>query len=191
MVRAIARLKGGPGMARFWVSALPMSSLLDQLIQEHGDEVSGRIAERLGISREEAAKALPAAASVVMERFDPARGDGVPGRDLEGVLGGAGEQVSERLGSRLGISPEQAAALVPIVLPLILRFLVRRVPCGGAALALLSTTVEKQGYGSLDELAARLVSRLVPTGGPSDSPRPSLASRLGRLAGKYFPGEER
>ncbi len=174
----------------------PMSSLLDQLIREHGEEVAGRIAERLGIPREEAAKALPAAASVVLERFDPGlrtdRGDrvGAAASSLDGLLGGTGEQVSERVGNRLGISSEQAARLVPILLPVILGFLVRRVPYGGAALSLLTATVEKQGHGSLDELAVRMVQRLLPKPDPSGRPAPSLATRLGRLAGKWFPSEQ-
>ncbi len=168
-----------------------MPSLLDQLIREHGDEVAGRVAATLGISREEAAKALPAAASVVLARFGPGsppvRDAENPEPSLDGVLSGAGEQVSEQVGTRLGITPEQAAAVVPMLLPVILRFLVRRVPYGGAALSLLTATVEKQGYGSLDEIAIRLVQRLVPKPDPTGRPAPSLATRLGRLAGKYFP----
>ncbi len=168
-----------------------MSSLLDQLIREQGDEVAGRIAAKLGISREEAAKALPAAASVVLARFDPgARGEeGRTPSSLDGVLGDAGEQVSERVGSRLGITPEQAAVVVPMLLPVVLRFLVRRVPYGGMALSVLTKTVEQQGYGSLDEIAVRLVQRLAPPSDPGGRPAPSLATRLGRLAGKYFPSE--
>src|SRR5690606_37430213 len=100
-----------------------------------------------------------------------------------------GEQVSEQLGERLGISTEQAAQLVPILLPVILGFLVRRVPYGGAALSLLSTTVQHQGYGSLEEIATRLVQRLLPAPGRPGQPAPSLATRLGRLAGKWFPSQ--
>lgn len=169
-----------------------MPSPIDQLIREHGDEVAGRIAAKLGISLEEAAKVLPAAASIVMARFDPSarKGDAADAADaesLEGVLGGAGEQVSEGVGSRLGITPEQAAVVVPMVLPVILRFLVRNVPYGGVALTILADTVARQGYGTLDEIAVRLVRRLLPKAGPGDRPAPSLATRLGRLAGKYFP----
>ena len=169
-----------------------MASLIEHLIREHGDEVAERISSRLGISREEAEKALPAAASVVFERFDPGdseRGENGPG-SLEQVLGGAGEQVSERVASRIGVSPDQAAMVVPLVLPVILRFLVRRVPYGGAALALLTKTVESQGYGSLDEIAVLLVRRFLPQADPSGKPPPSVATRLGRLAGKYFPSDD-
>lgn len=168
-----------------------MPTPIDQLIREYGDEVAGRIAAKLGISLEEAAKVLPAAASIVMERFDPAarKGEGADAESLEGVLGGAGEQVSERVGSHLGITPEQAAVVVPMILPVILRFLVRRVPYGGVALAILANTVEKQGYGTLDEIAIRLVQKLMPRVDPQGRPAPSLATRLGRLAGKYFPSD--
>jgi len=167
------------------------ASLIDQLIRDHGDEVAGRVAAKLGISREVAAKALPAAASIVMARFDPAaRQAGEPeAESLDGVLGGAGEQVSERVGARLGITPEQAAVVVPMILPVILRFLVRRVPYGGVALTLLANTVEQQGYGTLDEIAIRLVQKLIPKVDPEGRPAPSLATRLGRLAGKYFPSD--
>ena len=166
-------------------------TLIDQLIREHGDEVAGRVAAKLGISREEASKALPAAASIVMARFDPAsRKEGEPeAESLDAVLGGAGEQVSERVGSRLGITPEQAAVVVPMILPVILRFLVCRVPYGGVALTILANTVEKQGYGTLDEIAIRLVQKLMPKVDPEGRPAPSLATRLGRLAGKYFPSD--
>lgn len=166
-----------------------MASLLDQLIREHGDEVAERISARLGISREEAEKALPAAAAVVFERFapgDPGQGGKGTG-SLEQVLGGTGEEVSERVASRTGVTRDQAAMVVPLVLPVILRFLVRRVPYGGAALTLLTKTVESQGYGSLDEIAVLLVRRFLPQPDPSGKPAPSLATRLGRLAGKYFP----
>mgnify|MGYP001419311465 CR=1 FL=1 len=168
------------------------TSLLDQLVREHGEEVAAKVAATLGISREEAAKALPMAAAVVMAKFDPESREGREGQtasSLDGVLGGTGEQLSERVGSGLGISSEQAALVVPMLLPVILRFLVRRVPYGGMALSLLVTTVERQGYGSLDEIAIRLVQRLVPRPDPSGRPAPSLATRLGRLAGKYFPNE--
>ena len=127
-----------------------MSTLLEQLMREDGDEVAERISSTLGISREEAAKALPAAAAVVLARFEPGSADRPADEDLDGILGGTGEQVSERIGTRLGVTPEQAALVVPMLLPVILRFLVRRVPYGGAALSVLTTTVEKQGYGSLD-----------------------------------------
>jgi len=167
-----------------------MSTLLDQLIREHGDELAGQMADRLGISREEAAKALPAAAAAVLDRFDPGSGERAADENLDGILGGTGEQVSEGVGRRIGVTPEQAAVVVPLLLPVILRFLVRRVPYGGAALSVLTTTVEKQGYGSLDALALRLVQRLLPAPDPSGRPAPSIATRLGRLAGKYFPSGE-
>ena len=169
-----------------------MPTLLDQLILEQGDELASRISAKLGISREEAAKALPAAASVVMERFaaDGEHDRQAPSPSLDGILGGAGEQLADRVGSRLGVTPEQAALVVPMILPVILRFLVRRVPYGGAALSVLTSTVEKQGYGSLDELAIRLVQRFIPQPDPSGRPAPSLATRLGRFGGKYFPSGE-
>ena len=106
---------------------------------------------------------------------------------LEGVLGGAGAEMGERVGARLGIGPEEAAAVVPLVLPVVLRFLVRRVPYGGMALSLLARTVEQQGYGSLDEIAVRVEKSSFPAARAEGPPPPSLATRLGRLAGKYFP----
>ncbi|MBL9159920.1 MAG: hypothetical protein JNJ70_20730 [Verrucomicrobiales bacterium] len=164
-----------------------MATLLEQLIREQGEEMATRVAARLGIPRETAAKALPAAAAVVFKRFDPSAGREATNGGIDEVLEGTGEQMREQVGAGLGITPDQAAQIVPIVLPVILGFLVRRVPYGGAALALLSSTVEKQGYGTLDEITIRLVQRLLPKPDPSGKPAPSLATRLGRLAGKYFP----
>lgn len=166
-----------------------MSTLLEQLIREQGDEVAARVAARLGISREEAAKALPAAAAIIFKRFEPDAQQDASAPTLDGVLVDTGEQISERVGAGLGITPEQAAQIVPLLLPVILRFLVRRVPYGGTALMLLTKTVEQQGYGSLDEIAIRLVKRWMPKPDSSGHPAPSLATRLGRLAGKYFPKE--
>jgi hypothetical protein len=166
-----------------------MSTLLEQLIREQGDEVAGRVAERLGIPRDEAAKALPTAAAIIFKRFEPGAHAEVTASTLDGVLADTGEQISERVGVGLGIGPEQAARIVPLLLPVILRFLVGRVPCGGTALMLLTKTVERQGYGSLDEVAIRLVRRWIPTPELSGRPAPSLATRLGRLAGKYFPSD--
>lgn len=166
-----------------------MSTLLEQLIREQGDEVAGRVAARLGIPREEAAKALPAAAAIIFKRFEPGAQTEASAPTLDGVLVDTGEQISERVGAGLGITPEQAAQIVPLLLPVILRFLVRRVPYGGTALMLLTKTVEQQGYGSLDEIAIRLVQRWMPMPDPSGRPAPSLATRLGRLAGKYFPSD--
>lgn len=166
-----------------------MSTLLEQLIREQGDEVAGRVAARLGIPREEAAKALPAAAAIIFKRFEPGAQTEASAPTLDGVLVDTGEQISERVGAGLGITPEQAAQIVPLLLPVILRFLVRRVPYGGTALMLLTKTVEQQGYGSLDEIAIRLVQRWMPKPDPSGRPAPSLATRLGRLAGKYFPSD--
>lgn len=167
-----------------------MDSPLEQLLREQGDELSARIAAKLGVSLEEAAKVLPAAAAAVLARFDP-EGDGAEARrgaeSLEGILGGAGAEMGDRVGARLGIGPEEAAAVVPVVLPVVLRFLVRRVPYGGMALSLLARTVEQQGYGSLDEIAVRVVKSSFPRARAEGPPSPSLATRLGRLAGKYFP----
>ncbi len=166
-----------------------MSTLLEQLIREQGDEVAAHVAERLGIPREEAAKALPTAAAIIFKRFEPGAAADVSAATLDGVLVDTGEQISERVGAGLGIAPEQAARIVPLLLPVILRFLVGRVPYGGTALMLLTKTVEQQGYGSLDEIAIRLVQQWIPSPDLSGRPAPSLATRLGRLAGKYFPSD--
>jgi hypothetical protein len=166
-----------------------MSTLIEQLIREQGDEVATHVAARLGIPREEAAKALPAAAAIIFKRFEPGTQTNVAAPTLDGVLVDTGEEISESVGAGLGITPEQAAQIVPLLLPVILRFLVRRVPYGGTALMLLTKTVEQQGYGSLDEIAIRLVQQWMPKPDPSGRPAPSLATRLGRLAGKYFPSD--
>ncbi len=173
-----------------------MTSLLDQLIREQGDEVAAKVAAKLGIPLEEAAKVLPAAAAALVSQVEAfSNRQGIAEEVApEPVPAGAGAEMEERIRARTGIGPEQAAAAVPLVLPVILRFLVRRVPGGGIALALLARTVEDQGHGSLDEIAQRFVRNSFPKKpvegeGSREPAGPSLASRLGRLAGKYFPSE--
>lgn len=171
-----------------------MATLLEQLIREHGDEAASRISAMLGISREEAAAVLPATAAVVLERFapgpQPSETPAAEAESLDAILDDTGEALGDRVGGGLGLSTDQLAKVVPVLVPLVLRFLVRRVPYGGAALSLLSATVQKQGYGSLDEIALRLARNYLPTGGASGQPGPSLATRLGRFAGKWFPSGE-
>ena len=90
--------------------------------------------------------------------------------------------MTERIREEAGVTPEQAAKVIPLLVPIVLRFLMRRVPFGNAAVPLITSFVEQQGYGSLDELAMRLARKFTPS--PST---PSIPTMLGRWAGKYFP----
>jgi hypothetical protein len=163
-----------------------MPKLLDQLLQDHGDEITAKISGALGVSRAEAANVLSAAAPVILNRFEGEAAS--PGSDaatpecLDSLLDGTGEQMNARIQRALGVSPEQAAKVVPLVVPVVLRFLMRRIPYGNAAVPVISSLVEKQGFGSLDALATRLSSKCARS---PDSP--SIPTLLGRLAGKYFP----
>jgi hypothetical protein len=160
-----------------------MPSLLDQLIQDHGDEITRKISSTLGVTREEAAGVLSATAPVVLGRFDSAQSP-VAGEteDLDQLLEGTGEQMNDLIREEVGVSPEQAAKVIPLLVPVVLRFLMRRVPFGNTAVPIITSLVKQQGYGSLDELALRLARRFTPS--PAT---PSLPARLGRWAGKYFP----
>ncbi|NLT70586.1 MAG: hypothetical protein GXX91_07805 [Verrucomicrobiaceae bacterium] len=175
-----------------------MAALLDQLLRDHGDEITHRITRTLGVTREEAAAVLSATAPVLLDRFAPsgvAESPGAPADpaaptdptpdSLDSLLDDAGEQINERLRGASGVSPELAARVIPLLVPIVLKFLMRRVPLGNAAVPLLVSLVEKQGYGSLDELALRLARKCAPS--PES---PSLPARLGRWAGKYFPSGE-
>lgn len=165
-----------------------MPALLDQLIHDHGDELTHKISSALGVSREEAESVLSATAPVILNRFDGVESSpeshAAPEHNLDSLLDGTGEQMNNRIQGLLGVTPEQAAKVIPLLVPIILRFLMRRVPYGNAAVPLISSYVQKQGGGSLNELGARLASKCRPS---PDSP--SISTRLGRLAGKYFPSE--
>jgi len=73
--------------------------------------------------------------------------------------------------------------VVSLLVPIVPRFLMRRVPYGNAAVPIISSFVQKQGNGSLEELALRLARKCTPS---PDSP--GIPTLLGRWAGKYFPG---
>ena len=160
-----------------------MPKLLEQLIQDHGDEITRKISSTLGVTREEAGAVLSATAPVILGRFESAKvpiADG--GESLDELLEGTGEQMNVRIREETGVTPEQAAKVIPLLVPIVLRFLVRRVPFGNAAVPIITSFVEQQGYGSLDELATRLARKFTP------SPKtPSIPTMLGRWAGKYFP----
>lgn len=163
-----------------------MTSLLDQLIQEHGDEINRKITNTLGVTHEEAAAVFSAAAPVLLERFESApTTTAVAPENLDDILGGTGEQMNERIRGELGVSPEQASRVIPLLVPVVLKFLMRQVPLGNVAVPVLVSLVEKQGYGSLDTLARQLARNFTPS--PSASSLPTL---LGRWAGKYFPSGE-
>jgi len=170
-----------------------MPSLLDQLIQTHGPELAREISRTLGVSEEKAAGVLPAAAPVLINRFQPDSPDesgSHAATSLDGVLGGAGQQLTDRIGAQLGVSPEQAARVIPMLVPVVLGFLLKRVGLGGGAVRLLISLVEKQGYGSLDELANRLVRSVSSATAKPDQPTPSIPTMLGRWAGKWFPSSD-
>jgi hypothetical protein len=181
-----------------------MSALLEELVLEQGEAVSGRISGALGISREDAARVLPATAAVILDRFEPGTcGKGGadphpveaapdPERSLDGILAGTGLQLSERLRAGFGIVPEEAARTIPLLVPVILRFILRRTPYGSMASSVLSATVARQGEGSLDALALRLAKKVVPRPPtlPPVAPASGVSALLGRWKGKWFPGKK-
>ena len=169
-----------------------MSSLLDQLIQDHGDDVTREIAKKMGVSPEEAARVLSSTAPVILDRFQPdpegqnARGHTGSDPSLDGILSGTGQQMNDQIRSQLGVNQEKAAQVIPLLVPVVLRFLMKRLPYGSTAVPVITSLVEKQGYGSLDELAIRLAKHVTPESAPGQ-PAPSIPTLLGRWAGKWFP----
>jgi hypothetical protein len=163
-----------------------MPALLDQLIQDHGDEITHKISSALGVTREQAASVLSATAPIILNRFDGGKSfpesDAAPAGSLDSPLDGTGQQMNARIQGELGFTPEQAAKVIPLLVPIVLRFLMRRLPYGNAAVPIISSFVQKQGNGSLDELALRLARKCTPS---PDSP--GIPTLLGRWAGKYFP----
>jgi len=179
-----------------------MSALLEELVLEQGEAMSGRISGVLGISREDAARVLPATAAVILDRFEPVtcgRGGADPHpveaapdpeRSLDGILAGTGLQLSEQLRVGFGIVPEEAARTIPLLVPVILRFILRRSPYGSMASSVLSATVARQGEGSLDALALRIAKKAVarPPTLPPVAPASGALAFLGRWVAKWFPG---
>lgn len=163
-----------------------MHALFDQFIRDHGDELTQKISNTLGVSREKAGSVLSAALPVILNRFDGVKpsceSQAAAAENLDSLLDGTGDQMNERIRGALGVTPEQAAKVIPLLVPVVLRFLMHRVPYGHAAIPIISTFVQKQGMGALEELGARLASKCGSSPG-----LPSLSARLGRLAGKYFP----
>ena len=163
-----------------------MNALFDQFIRDHGDELTQKISSTLGVSREKAGSVLSAALPVIFNRFDGVKpsceSQDAPAENLDSLLDGTGDQMNERIQDTLGVTPEQAAKVIPLFVPIVLRFLMHRVPYGHAAIPIISTFVKKQGMGALDELGARLAAKCGSSPGS-----PSISSQLGRLAGKYFP----
>jgi len=189
-----------------------MPSLLDQLIQDHGSEVASKISRQLGIPPEQAAEILPAIAPALFARFQsgpPVPGAAGPGAAEDGAavaeapsgeakadpsgappefdLGVDGEQLSRRIREQLGLSPEQSAQAIHILVPVVLGFLLRRSPFGGGALRLLSALVETHGSRVLDDVASRLARHAYPPGSTPGPERPGIPTLLGRLAGRWFP----
>jgi hypothetical protein len=178
-----------------------MSALLETLLLEQGETLAGGISDVLGVSRKEAARALPAAANVILERFEPATCSrwgadpnpvevaDKPEHYLDAILSGTGLQMSERLGAGIGISADQAVRALPVLVPEILRFVLLRAPYGSLASAVLGATVAMQGERSLDALAVRLAEKVVvrSTPAPPFTAVPGFATILGRWAGKWFP----
>jgi|APTNR8051073442_1049403.scaffolds.fasta_scaffold16068_2 hypothetical protein len=140
-----------------------MSALLDELVLEQGETVTGRLSGALGISREQASRVLPATGDVILDRFEPCtcgRGgtdphpveaDTDPALPLDGILAGTGLQLSERLGLSFGILPEEAARTIPLLVPAILRFILRRTPFGSLA----SSDLSRRCPGKVRDLSTR------------------------------------
>ncbi len=83
-----------------------------------------------------------------------------PDPGLGGLLGGAGEQASRLMGSQLGLSPDKANQIIPMLAPVVMGFLQRqRRQAGGGAQgqSLIMGMLDRDGDGSiLDDVAGML-----------------------------------
>ena len=176
-----------------------MSAILDTLLQEQGDSLAGSLSDLLGVARKDAARALPATVNVILERFEPGTcgrwgADPKPvevpenqERYLDAILAGTGLELSERLGAGVGIAPEHAVRAIPVLVPEILRFILRQASYGSLACSVLCATVATQGQGSLEALAYRLAERVDDRPAGHDRTAPGFAKNPGRWEGKWSP----
>ena len=132
---------------------------LDDLYRDHGSAVEEQLSSQFGLTREQAAKVLPQAAPVILgglkhqaqqrgpeavEREVEQLGGGLDLSDLASVFGGGAGgvdpstvfgsksgQAQEALANRLGVSPEMAARLLPMLIPVVMGALAKA-KAGGA-----------------------------------------------------------
>ena len=120
---------------------------LDDLYQEHGSSVQQRVSTELGIPPEKAARALPTVAPIIlaglkreMDKGGPAHieshiqdlnHNGIPDdEEVGGLLGGKGKEASQLMASQLGISGDAAAKLIPMLAPVIIGMLMKKIEEG-------------------------------------------------------------
>jgi hypothetical protein len=79
------------------------------------------------VTREQAASVLSATAPIILNRFDGGKtlpeSDAAPAGSLDSLLDGTGQQMNVRIQGELGFTPEQAAKVIPLLVPIVLRFL--------------------------------------------------------------------
>lgn len=127
-------------------------------------------------------------------------GNADPG--LGGLLGDAGYQAANGLSQKLGISQSKAAAILPMLAPLVLGWLSKQRKQGGDAgspaaegggsgggMGMIMGMLDEDGDGSiLDDVAGKLFANFMGGGGqgPSAQPSSGIGGWLSRILGRLF-----
>lgn len=181
---------------------------LDDLYSEHGQSAQQRVSDELGLTPEQAARALPQVAPVILgglkrqmeqqgaesveSRIVDLDQNGVPD-NLEGLLGGNASQASSLVANQLGISKDVAARLIPMLAPLVIGMLTKHGAAGGGGgggagaqggLGGIASILDRNGDGNImDDISGMISGGMggTATGGAAKSG--CLGSILAALSG--------
>lgn len=178
---------------------------LDDLYNEHGQSAQQRASDELGLTPDQAARALPQVAPVIMaglkrqmeqhgaesveSRIVDLDQNGIPDNEegLGHLLGGQAPRASSLVADKLGISRDVAAKLIPMLAPMIIGMILKKgghgadggKGGGGGGLGSIGSILDRNGDGSILDDLGGLVSGAGPTAGKSGC----LGSILGALTG--------
>ena len=188
---------------------------LDDLYQEHGTSVQHRVSTELGIPPDQAARALPTVAPIIlaglkreMDQSGPAGvearlrdmdNNGIPDdEEVGGLLGGKGREASALMANQLGISGEAAAKLIPMLAPIIIGMLMKKSGAGGSAgaggaaggMGGIAAILDRNGDGSILDDLAGLVSKSGGAGGLLTGGAAGKSGCLGSILGMLMGGKK-
>lgn len=178
----------------------------DDLYKQHGQSAQQRASEELGLTQDQAARALPLVAPFILaglkrqmeqhgagaveSRMVDLDQNGIPdnGEGLENLLGGQAPQASSLVADKLGISKDVAAKLIPMLAPMIIGMILKNRGGGtadgkggsGGVLGSIGSILDRNGDGSILDDLGGLVRGKDGTAGKSGC----LGSLLGALTGR-------